>query len=488
MKSRVPILASALLLAWFAIPSKLWAFSPIAAIGGVAIGSLSLIPLAIWVSQEIHTLPTLQIYLSMHIPGYVIPLFSIDSNNYRLPVEVLERCTLIILTYLIILLILGTRFERMAQHRRRKRQSVLDRQITNGGDVGIAWGFLTYSLLGTAAITFNYLPNLGSYYRYFQTSIDVSEKVAIFLLFTALGEGLFNKTKIYLLFSLLAILLTLEFSTAFLISGTLNLLTAIFAYTNASRRIPWISCAIGFLALAFLHAGKAEVRGKYWTEGKIYNENQLNLTAFYSSWFQSSEMVLASELSEFKPREGLLERTSLLRWLLLVASETPSNKPHLDGLTYKTSFSLFVPRIFWPDKPDSLLPTFQLAYEYGVQTWERAQNTSITLGQIAEAWANYGWLGVFGVALFLSLFLNFPAFVGAGRPAHSLGLLVGLPALTASYNIDTSIGPLLHAWTLHTATLFVFLRIFSKKPLPVDAEPDEQIVESMPIALEQRSA
>jgi hypothetical protein len=72
------------------------------------------------------------------------------------------------------------------------------------------------------------------------------------------------------------------------------------------------------------------------------------------------------------------------------------------GDSFKNMFAVLVPRMFWPDKPIDQTPREFAAMSYG----EFAEN-SVTPTIFAEAYWNFGWLGIpmIGISLGLALAL-----------------------------------------------------------------------------------
>jgi len=80
--------------------------------------------------------------------------------------------------------------------------------------------------------------------------------------------------------------------------------------------------------------------------------------------------------------------------LTLVVDATPARQPYLDGETYGHILPQLIPRIFWPDKPMGHVSTQRLATYYGLQDEESTLRTTIGFGVVAEAFANFGFLGL----------------------------------------------------------------------------------------------
>src|ERR1700750_2056183 len=89
----------------------------------------------------------------------------------------------------------------------------------------------------------------------------------------------------------------------------------------------------------------------------------------------------------------MIERTSLMHILCLIASYTPERQDYLYGSTYVHVLPQLVPRVFWPEKPRAHIATFEPIIYYGAAPGEDTNATTIAFGLVAEAYANFGIAG-----------------------------------------------------------------------------------------------
>jgi hypothetical protein len=87
-------------------------------------------------------------------------------------------------------------------------------------------------------------------------------------------------------------------------------------------------------------------------------------------------------------------RLDLLHQMELVYTKTPLAVPYFNGSTYSYLFYTFIPRFIWNNKPIAQTQSIQAVVDYGILT-PNEKSTSVGLGQPAEAYANWGSLGVF---------------------------------------------------------------------------------------------
>ncbi|WP_438482686.1 hypothetical protein [Oleiharenicola lentus] len=161
-------------------------------------------------------------------------------------------------------------------------------------------------------------------------------------------------------------------------------------YLSGSKRVPWVVIIFIFTIIAILHTGKTKMRAIHWDQKIPGPSSVTELPAFYTQWFEygmqpSGENKTASR--------KLLERSSLMHILCLVATYTPDRQDYLYGKTYAYVPPQLVPRLLWPDKPRSHIATYELAKYYGLQSEEDTEATTIAFGLLAEAYANFGIIG-----------------------------------------------------------------------------------------------
>lgn len=167
---------------------------------------------------------------------------------------------------------------------------------------------------------------------------------------------------------------------------------------HASRRFPVAWLVGGCLAFLLLNAAKYEYRGEVWFSSKQYT-----LVDQIETWSRTSATVLAS-LTTADGVNTLLNRTihrfDLIHTFAHVMDLTPSHLPHYAGVTYDYLLYGWIPRILWPDKPTAQGANVMFALDYGLLLDSQVDTTMIGIGFLAEAYANFGLLGVV-VVMFL---------------------------------------------------------------------------------------
>ncbi len=193
-------------------------------------------------------------------------------------------------------------------------------------------------------------------------------------------------------------------SSLLLISSLTLFLLATIGFVVGRQRIPWRVLIIAFVCFSLLHSGKVEMREKYWNPVTLSQHfvQPWEYPAWYSEWLDYSfNYLINANNQQAEAGQSLTERASLIHLLLLAQEKTPSEVPHLGGITYTIIPQLLVPRILNPDKIRSHEGTYFLNIYYGKQNYAATTTTTIGWGLLNEAYVNFGLPGCAGLAVIL---------------------------------------------------------------------------------------
>jgi hypothetical protein len=221
----------------------------------------------------------------------------------------------------------------------------------------------------------------------------------LFLLGRRWGNDELNHSRKVSVVLAIAIILTFQIATLYLINAISSVLVFFLAYISAGRRIPFVPLACFFVVLTVLHNGKAPMREKYW----VVDAKPVALTdfpAYFSEWVEYGLQPISGNNPTLKRRD-LLERASLLHMLCLIIDTTERGQPNLEGETYGYVLPMLVPRIFWPEKPSGQITAKRLGIYYRLQDESSTKTTSIGFGLLAEAYANFSMLGLASLGLLI---------------------------------------------------------------------------------------
>ncbi|HEY4954599.1 MAG TPA: O-antigen polysaccharide polymerase Wzy, partial [Gemmatimonadaceae bacterium] len=106
----------------------------------------------------------------------------------------------------------------------------------------------------------------------------------------------------------------------------------------------------------------------------------------------ANPMLLASNLSSLLVTQN--EFVSPIQTLMYYVQKT---RPLRLGWTYFAAPSLFIPRVFWPEKPESL------SFQFMRDAFGSVEMMGYAYTPVTEAFINFGWIGPFIVFALLSL-------------------------------------------------------------------------------------
>lgn len=260
--------------------------------------------------------------------------------------------------------------------------------------------------------------------------------VAAFALANQLGAGLLGSVAAYLFLGMLALFMILNALTFYLYTAMEIGIFALFGYFLGGGRVPWKTIALTCMIFAVLHAGKGDMRVRYWGDGADFAPESATSAGKIVEWVEFGVANLLREPEGSGDPAPLIQRASLLQMVLKAETETPVFVPYLDGSTYLPIPFLLVPRMLWPERPNVQETLVQLNMHYGLLTRESSETTSIGWGMIAEAYANFGTLGCIALGILLGVFLGVTQRMCGRYPVLSARGLAGLIVLTGMLRIE----------------------------------------------------
>ncbi|MBF0153969.1 MAG: hypothetical protein HQL64_09550 [Magnetococcales bacterium] len=240
-------------------------------------------------------------------------------------------------------------------------------------------------------------PYLGNYQAVMNILLtNVMGMVSSYVLSRMAGENKLSKkqTAFMLVFILISTLVII--SGLMLVSVVLWIFPGILGFTLGRGRIPFRMIVIIGVAFTLLSVGKGTARTIYWgSQISSVSDIYQRLTDWANISLQSFQSN--TETSSFM----LADRMNFSGVLGMVIQRTPEEVPFIEGTTYAMLPSMIVPRFLWPEKPDGHAATIYLGIHYGVHTIDEIIMTSIGIGLLGEAYANFGF---FGVVVFSGIF------------------------------------------------------------------------------------
>ena len=265
--------------------------------------------------------------------------------------------------------------------------------------------------------------------------------LGIFVLAFYAGRKMLTKAQEVLLVVMASLTALASAATLIMAGAVVPLAMLLFGYALGSGKVPWRGLIAVFVLAAVLHPGKYAMRQIYWSPGSP-GLTLLGMPQYFVDWFSYGFQEVGLTKVDDRGLEkqevsNIFERAGNVHMLLLVQKKSPDEVPFLNGLTYEPIPRLLIPRIIDDQKGISHAGNVLLTVNYGVQTIEQTASTSIAWGLVPEAYANFGYLGVAGLAVALGLFYGYVTNLSVGVPMTSLRFVLGLLILVAATKADT---------------------------------------------------
>ncbi|MCF7688812.1 MAG: hypothetical protein K9M98_02970 [Cephaloticoccus sp.] len=403
------------------------------ALGTIILASL---PALRWARTRCTWFPAFEISMLTYIAFYAVPLFKGQQELVNFGASDKNQASLLVLVYMISTNFGFNSISRVNRAPRWSVESLLPKSSIRWVPIGLFLN-VTYAYI---SIYLDVIPpNLNGTLRALFFGIGI---MSTFVLARLWGQEQLRREQVIFFVINMIIYLLLTFSTLYLIGGISTMALALIAYASAKRRIPFFSIGLFLPIVALLHMGKPEMRKIYWDP--LTNETRgapvqslTDLPAYYSEWIDYSLAALKQQTtrSEEAP-SSIFERASLIQMICLSVAEVPEKKPYLYGESYVDIPALFIPRLFWPDKPSSLLANIRLAVYFGLVPEDDTFSVSIAFGPLAEAYTNFGYIGVGILGLIMGIGYKRVSLLSDGLPQFSaLGIFMIL--LTAwSFQVE----------------------------------------------------
>ena len=282
--------------------------------------------------------------------------------------------------------------------------------------------------------------------------------MACFMLGHSRAQGWLKGTNWALAVGGMGVIVASALATLFLVAAVVYCIAAVFGFVITRKRVPWKFLSAAAVVIIVLHAGKAEMREKYWL-ANINSSAEISITqipGFLAEW---SETGLA-KLTSGQIYSSAIDRASLMQLLLHVQRLSPDNIPYLNGESYSQLLNMLVPRFINQEKQVSQYAMSMLNVRYGLQTQEGTQTTSIGWGLLAESFANFGYLGVIGVGLLLGLMSGLFERASAGAEVISLRTLFAIVLLLQLINMEADATALISSLAQSLAAVWIFFGLY----------------------------
>jgi hypothetical protein len=412
------------------------------AIAGSMVNAFAILPAALWVSRVAKGFPIFPLYAFTFTYTFGFQMMEDRADVMNMPPELLWRSCIAIGGFLIIATAVWLPRVRTP---RRPPEVVM---IAGGRrEVPVLYWGMALSTLYYMAASSGWLGMLGVWGTIVRALMYCIGALSVFILFYEMGHGRIGRVgRIWMLFLLILSMLALGAGLLLVQAMGLGLL-ALAGYVIASHRIPWKTLAFSLLLATVLQFGKYTMRQKYWHEAEEAMSNVARFTPgdypeLYKEWMTAGVDYLAhkekyTEMAE--DRADLLERSGLMH-VFLFAQEESEHRPLLMGKTYSLLPQMLMPRALSGGKVASHETTHLLNIHFGLQTRDDTATTTIGWGLFNEAYANFGYLGLAGLAVVLALFFSAVTRYSMGCPVTSFQGLVAIAVVNTAYQTEFTSG------------------------------------------------
>ncbi len=419
----------------------------------------ALLPTILWIRLGRVGVPILPAVATLHILYYAVPMVRGREDLVEYSGGDILRAAGTVALYLVV-----AAFSAYHVQRRRERAAsphaglLSDAQMNALVFLGLGLG-----ILFLAASSAGLLWSLGVFFGLVRSIALTAMMTASYFLGVARGKGSLRGMSWFLACTGLGLAIAISWSSLFLVGGLTFLLAASVGYVTTRGRIPWLIVGAAVVLVSILHAGKEEMRGRYWRqEGAGGQASLLSLPRLALEWFR---VGLESVGSSQKGRSAL-DRASLLQILLRAQLLTPSNIDYLRGETYALLPGMLIPRFLNPGKTKSQAGMDMLNIRYGLLTVEGTEKTAVGWGLISEGYANFGYLGVAGIGELVGLAAGWLTRWSARGSTVSVPTLLAVAALVGLINLEQDLSGLVTSLLQSVGAVFVFvafLRLFPKR-------------------------
>ena len=424
-----------------------------------------LLPTWLWVSNRSQGLPIFPFYCLFFFPTYAVPLCRGDSRFVQYTEQEIANAVFTIVGYLLLTTLVWWQCTNRSLAPAAKVRAVHPEGSRNVMILLLVGG-MVFELFGALAGE-----RLGGAYQALRGYAQNGSRLAIFVLFYQMGRGELSKG-LTILSCVMAGGLVIRQAASIVLANSFPVVGLAFAgFFLGSGKVPWKSLGAVVGIIVLLHSGKAEMRSIYYKEGVTVG--LLDYPAFFAEWMAKGVVGLTRGAStEGVEIESAKERAALLPLFLKIQKMSGRDVPYLNGASYEKLPSMLIPRVISKDKARSHISNMIMGLHFGIQTEKNVWFTSIAFDLPMEAYANYGYLGVAGLAVGMGLVLGLTSLLTTGVPLFSFRFLMAILVLSAVVSSNNTMGVFVTTtWQGFLALLTLSILIMKTIPNPLYAKP-----------------
>jgi hypothetical protein len=403
-------------------------------LGAGLISAAALLPVYIWCRRPSLGLPIFPLFALTYVPMFAYPLAG-DDPIITIYDEVAGlQAGLTVSAFLL----MGTVAWHLSHRWFRAARGAVRTMPPGKGDTFFSLVIFLAALLTIGAVG-HWFQASGGIFSIVRAASTGLASLGMFVLAYRWGAGELDGTKKAMFGASFLLYLVAHSMTLYLMAVTVAPMFALAGYVVGGGRVPWKLGTVMIGLIIVLHAGKSDMRDDYWYYSDAEPVQISDYPSFLAQWLGYGWEVLNSP-----PRDdGALsfsERLSLVHLLLKVQAETPDKRPYLNGETYAIIPWLFVPRLLNPKKPVTREGNHLLSIHYGLQTREATETSTLAWGPLNEAYANFGPLGVVGLAIVIGSLYGAISKLATGVPILSLRMAIAVIFAALALQVESTAG------------------------------------------------
>jgi hypothetical protein len=426
----------------------------------------AIVPSVLWIRMGAAGIPIFPIVALGYIPYFALPLLSGGENTQAYTLLEIASSGFTVALFLAT----ATVAWRLIAMGIRVRTSLAPEHADPVRVVRFVLAGLVVGVLFHIGQILNMFGEWGAWYGLLRSIAITFVMVACFLTGVIRAQGIFRGPAWIAAVCCLAAITLMSWSSLFLVGGMLYMLAAALGYVLVAKRVPLAAFGVLFVVVAILHAGKGEMRERYWEQDNNSSESlsASQLPGMMVDWFEEGIYQIATG----NVATTIVERASLIQILLLAQSETPDRVDYLRGETYALLPEVLVPRFLDPNKPASQVGMDLLNIRYGILTAEGAASTAVGWGLVAEGYANFGYFGVIGVALLLGAVCGALSRWSANSEIVSIPTLASIATMLVLVNLEADVIQLVVGSLQSFAAVVIFSMFYRWFSVPRKAAAD----------------
>ncbi len=457
---------------------------------GVVIFATSLVPVTLWTARGRRGLPMFELIVLSFALQYSVPLYTqsnglvIRSQFVPVSWQALSQALVLVELGLVAFiagyyLLLRSPVAAMVPRLdlpflERRRMTYVYFSFLLGG---------SFMAMNAAGLDILQSPGLGALTRLLVSQFNIALIVLGYLVYRPPHATWQRRITLYVALSY-AFLIGL--STGLIENAFIPVVSIFIVQWQARRRLPWRWLVVGAALYVVLNPAKFSFRSLVWFGGTDYSLSER--IGLWSNLATDSATNLLQPTFAGDRQElllGALSRFDLIHKFAYVRTMTPQVVPYYQGDTYSYFLVAWIPRALWPGKPtatgganDRMDVDYELKYE--------GQATSIGIGLLPEAYANFGLAGVVLVMALQGAFLGLLNAMLDGKNSdggRAIYLSVGVYLLNG---IGTSASVMFGAVVQQVLSSAVILRPFTSawSSAPESAPAGRPLQDAVPPSLQ----